>query len=193
MKYILVLTILVLAGGFARAQDIKMSDYITLKKPNGRHVAVYFVGTKINFIRAGGQEIEGIVEAVRNDSVFVRQWNIQTYMTQFGTTRVDTFGYFIHKMDYREIYRINTDKKESWRFVKNGSIFMIGGAGYALLNVINGAYLDQPLSDPRNLTSLGIALGVAGGGFILNRIYRKKERTGKKYVIGYVHMNDSQK
>ena len=74
--------------------------------------------------------------------------------------------------------------------MRNGSIFMIGGAGYALLNVINGAYLNQPITDPDNLRSLGIALGVAGGGYILNRIYKKKERTGNKYKIIYVKMTD---
>jgi hypothetical protein len=101
---------------------------------------------------------------------------------------VDTTGYFILKMHYQEIRSIESAKKERWRFVKNGSIFMIGGVGYALLNVINGAYLNQPINDPANIRSLGIAAGVAGGGYLLNRLYARKERKGNKYKIVYVKM-----
>ncbi|ULQ51661.1 hypothetical protein [Flavihumibacter fluvii] len=184
---VFVLFLSLAAGAMAQGQ---MGDFISLRKMNGRHVASYFKGSPINFMHVNGQQIEGWVEAIRNDSVFVRQWQIMTFMTTLGTTRVDTTGYFIHKLHYQEIRTIITNKKESFRYVRNGSIFMIGGLGYALLNVINGAYLNEPIDDPDNLQSLGIALGVAGAGFIMNRIYKKKEREGKKYKIVYVKMTD---
>ncbi|MBZ5859044.1 hypothetical protein [Flavihumibacter profundi] len=182
--------ILILGLALGVQGQIQMSDFISLKKMNGKHVATYFKGSYIIFQHVNGQQIEGLIDAIRNDSVFVRQWQIQTYMTTLGTTKVDTVGYFVHKMHYKEIRTIIPDKKESWRFVKNGSIFMIGGLGYVALNLINAAYLHEPVNDPANMRSLGIALGVATGGFILNRIYRKKEREGKKYKIEYVHMTD---
>ena len=186
-KLVIVICLGLASGVYGQGQ---MSDFISLRKNNDRHVASYFKGSPIIFLSANGQQVEGIIEAIRNDSVFVRQWQIQTFLTTLGTTKVDTVGYFIHKLHYQEIRSIISNKKESWRFVRNGSIFMIGGAGYALLNVINGAYLNQPITDPDNLRSLGIALGVAGGGYILNRIYKKKERTGNKYKIIYVKMTD---
>lgn len=170
--------------------QIQMSDFISLRKMNDRHVASYFKGSAISFMHVNGQQINGYIEAIRHDSVFVKQWQVVSYMTTLGTSKVDTTGYFIHKMHYQEIRSIITDKKESWRFVRNGSIFMIGGLGYAALNLINGAYLKQPVTDPANLRSLGIALGVAGGGYILNRIYKKKQREGNKYKIVYVKMTD---
>ncbi len=70
----------------------KMEDFISLKRPNGRHVGSYFKGSKIDFQHVNGQRISGFIESVRNDSVFVRQWQVQTYMTSLGTTRVDTAG-----------------------------------------------------------------------------------------------------
>lgn len=168
----------------------KMEDFISLKRPNGRHVGSYFKGSKIDFQHVNGQRISGFIESVRNDSVFVRQWQVQTYMTSLGTTRVDTAGYYIHKIHYQEIFSIFPMKKESFRYVRNGSIFMIGAGGYALLNVINGAYLDEPIDDPANLRSLGTAVGVFAGGFILNRLYKSKQRKGKQYKIVYVKMTD---
>jgi hypothetical protein len=179
---------LLILGQAISAQAQQMGDFISLKKPNGRHVGSYFRGSRISFQHVNGQRIDGYVDDVRNDSLFVRQWQVQTFMTTLGTTKVDTVGYFIHRLHYKEIFSIFPEKKESWRFVKNGSIFMIAGGGYALLNVINGAYLDEPIDDPDNLRSLGIAAGVAGFGFILNRIYHKKQKTGKQYKIEYIHM-----
>lgn len=174
----------------ALSSSAQMEDYIILKKPNNRHVNSYFKGSRISLQRADGQLFDGIIESIRNDSVFIRQWQVRTYMTQFGTTRVDTAGYLIYGMHYQEIFSIIPNKKDHWKFVKNGSIFMIGGAGYALVNVINGAYLDEPIDDPDNLKSLGIALGIAGGGFILNRIYHSKKKRGKLYKIEYKRMTD---
>lgn len=182
---------LCLAGGlFAQGSQGRMSDFISVKKPNGRHVASYFPGIPIVYINTSGNQYSGIIEAIRHDSVFVRIWQIQSYYTSLGTTKVDTAGYYINPVPFKEIKTIVPNKPENWRFVRNGSIFMIGGIGYGLLNVINGAYLHQPITDPDNLRSLGIAAGVAGGGFILNRLYRKKHRDGKQYKIDYVRMSD---
>jgi hypothetical protein len=183
-RIILLFLVLAMAGA-ARSQ---MSDFISLRKMNDRYVASYFKGSPIVFNHVNGQHIEGVIEAIRNDSVFVKQWQVMSYMSNLGTSKVDTTGYFILKMHYQEIRSIESTKKESWRFVKNGSIFMIGGVGYALLNVINGAYLKQPINDPANIRSLGIAAGVAGGGYLLNRLYARKERKGNKYKIVYVKM-----
>jgi len=184
----ILLLLLLLSGFTAGAQETTMGDYLLMKKPNGRHMGSYFKGSPISFYLPNGVGIDGWIEDVRDDSVFVKQWNIQTFMTSLGTTRVDTVGFYIHKLRYTDIASIIPKRKEGFRYVKNGSIFMIGGIGYAALNLINGAYLKEPLTDSRNLTSLGIALGVAGGGFILNRVHRHKVRTGKQYIIQYIKM-----
>ncbi|MFT4023107.1 MAG: hypothetical protein QM664_04885 [Flavihumibacter sp.] len=187
MKNILFFLVL-LAAGTATGQQIGMSDYLLMKKPNGKHMGAYFKGSPISFQLQNGIGIDGWIEDIRDDSVFVRQWNIQSYMTSLGTSKVDTVGYYIHKLRYTDIFSIVPKRKEGFRYVKNGSIFMIGGIGYAALNVINGAYLDEPITDSKNIRSLGIALGVAGGGFILSRIHRHKVRTGKQYIIQYMKM-----
>ena len=69
---------------------------------------------------------------------------------------------------------------------------MIGGLGYAVLNVVNGKYLDESITSDENLKSLGIALGVAGAGFIMNRIYHHNKKKGKKYKIIYVRMTEEE-
>ncbi|WP_290708178.1 hypothetical protein [Flavihumibacter sp. CACIAM 22H1] len=174
----------------ATASQAQMGDFISLKRANNRHVASYFKGSRIEFQHVNGQYINGPIEAVRNDSIFVRQWQIVSYITQLGTSKVDTLGSMVYGLHYQEIFKIIHNKKEGWGFVKNGSIFMIGGVGYAVLNLINGAYRKEPIGDPANLRSLGIAGAVAGGGFLLNRLHRHREKKGKNYKIVYVKMTD---
>jgi hypothetical protein len=187
MRKTILLAMLLLMASLSRAQ---MSDFISLKHANNRHITSYFKGSRIEFQHVNGQQISGFVEDVRNDSLFVRQWQIVSYITRLGTSKVDTLGSLVYGLHYQEIFRIFHDKKESWGFVKNGSIFIIGGVGYAVLNVVNGLYKDESLGDKENLRALGIAGGVAAGGFILNRIHKKRQRSGKLYKIQYVRMTN---
>jgi hypothetical protein len=185
-----VLFILLAALAVSYTGFSQMSDFISLKRTNNRHVASYFKGSRIELQHVNGQVITGPIEDVRNDSVFVRQWHIVSYITQLGTSKVDTLGSMVYGFHYQEIFRIFHDKRQSWGFVRNGSIFMIGGVGYIVLNVLNGWYRKEPIGDADNLKSLAIAGGVAGGGFLLNRLHRYREKNGKKYKINYVKMTN---
>ena len=185
-----VLYILLAALALSYTGFSQMSDFISLKRTNNRHVASYFKGSRIELQHVNGQVITGPIEDVRNDSVFVRQWHIVSYITQLGTSKVDTLGSMVYGFHYQEIFRIFHDKRQSWGFVRNGSIFMIGGVGYIVLNVLNGWYRKEPIGDADNLKSLAIAGGVAGGGFLLNRLHRYREKNGKKYKIQYIKMTN---
>jgi len=148
------------------------------------------VGSPISFTTVYGHGISGWITNIKNDSVFVKMYDVRTLPTQFGTTVVDTVGSYLANIAFKDIARIDLAEKESFGFIKNGTIFIIGGLGYAALNVINGAYLKEPITDSKNLTSLGIALGVAGGGYLLNRIHHHKQKNGNNYKIEYVSMNN---
>lgn len=167
-----------------------MSDFISLKKANGRTVKTFMPGNPITLTTVYGRGVSGWITEIKHDSVFVKVFDIRTLPTQFGTTMVDTVGSYTQGIHHRDIFRIETNTKESFNFITNGTIFMIGGLGYAALNVINGAYLNEPLSDPKNLSSLATAMAVVAGGFLLNRIDHQKRKNGKKYKVVYISMND---
>ena len=63
---------------------------------------------------------------------------------------------------------------------------MIGGAGYLLLNLVNGAYLNDPPFGKDNLPGMAAATGVFAGGFIMSKLHKPIIRVGKKYSIHYV-------
>ena len=135
--------------------------------------------------------MEGYITAIQNDSVFVKVYDIRTVGTIWGVTTLDTAGTFISGVHYKEINRVYFDtKRKAFSFITDGTLFMIGGGGYALLNVINGAYLKESVTGSKNLGKLGIATGVFAAGFIRHKI---KVSGRKKYYVEYIHMNEVKK
>ena len=168
------------------------SDFIVVKK-HDRTVKSYFPGLPIALQTTSFSWVNGWITAIRNDSIFIKEYDVRQVPTIWGTTTTDTAGTYIVGVHYKEIERIEFNEKGGgFGFVTNGAIFMIGGLGYAFLNVVNGQYLHESITDSKNMTSLGIALGVAAAGFILNRISHAKNKKWR-YAIEYVRMNDVKK
>jgi hypothetical protein len=170
------------------------SDFISIRKKNNRTVKTYFPGVVITFQTTFFKMVEGQIVQIKNDSVFVKQWDIRIVPTNLGVTVVDTAGSYITSVHYKEIKVVYWDKrKKLHEYLTNGSLLMIGGTGYAALNVINGAYLNEPITDSRNLRSLGIALGAAGTGYLLSRLNGKEAKFERKYRVHYIRMNEKKK
>jgi hypothetical protein len=165
------------------------SDFVVVKKRNNRTIRSYFPGSAISCQTVYGNYLNGIVDAVRNDSVFVKQYDIRSVPNMWGVAKIDTLGSYINGIHYKDIELFEMGNRESFGFIKNGTLFMIGGLGYAALNVINGKYLKESITGSKNRKSLGIALGVAGAGLIMNRIHSYNSRRGRKYRVEYIHMS----
>ncbi|MCX6209030.1 MAG: hypothetical protein NTZ59_05880, partial [Bacteroidetes bacterium] len=67
-------------------------------------------------------------------------------------------------------------------FIKDGSIFKLGAAGYAVLNITNSFIQDGALSntDKKNLTT---AAGVFAFGMLLKCLHKQTIKLGKKYHL----------
>jgi hypothetical protein len=177
------------ATGFGQA-----SDFISVRKKNNRTVKTYFPGVVIKFQTTFFRMVEGQIVQIRNDSVFVKEWDIRIVPTSLGVTVVDTAGSHVTGVHYKEIKVVYWDKrKKIHEYITDGSLLMIGGTGYAALNVINGAYLNEPITDSKNLRSLGIALGAAGTGYLLHRLNRKEAKFERRYRVHYIKMNEKKK
>ena len=64
---------------------------------------------------------------------------------------------------------------------------MIGGAGYAVLHVLNAAYLGQPVLWP----NMAVAGGVAATGYLMNKLRSNRYMIGKKYKLIYINTTPS--
>ena len=78
------------------------SDYIVLKKKNNRILKTYFPGTFLSALTYTGFTLNGVIKEIKNDSVFIEQWEVRQVPTQFGVPALDTIVYTI-RMHYQEI------------------------------------------------------------------------------------------
>lgn len=189
MRSLILLIILIMACALVYAQP---SDFISVRKRNNRTLKTYFPGSLISFQSVYSNYHSGIIQAIHHDSIFIRQYDVRSVLNQWGVAKVDTLASYLVAIHYKDIDIIRFDKKASFEYVKNGTLMMIGGIGYIGLNLINGKYLKEPLSDTRNRRSLAITLGVTGSGFALNRFKKYSNRNGKRYRVIYVRMDGRQ-
>jgi hypothetical protein len=174
----LVFTILLFATFRVHAQE----DYLVLKK---RHKTIqrFTSGSYIECRLDNYQWFSGYITAIRHDSLYVRQFQVTTIGSLSDTS---TFGIFpIHVNDIKAFPK----EAESFEFIKNGTLFMIGGGGYAFLNVANGLINNEEIFSGSNLTNLAIALGVASVGVVMHFTHSDIIKIGKKYRLQYVKLN----
>lgn len=171
--------------GFSQA-----SDYIIIKKHNSRTLKTYSPGGFLSAETYDGFLINGYIKAIQNDSIILLQQDTRLMATEFGT-KVDTFAYTMG-INYRLIKKFNFGSSEI-RFKKHGfsavtipRLMMIGGIGFIGLELINTAYRREPLNDSKKLSSLGIAAGVTGAGWLYTFISQKRNKVGGKYKVVYV-------
>jgi hypothetical protein len=164
------------------------SDFIAVKKRNNRTMRSYFPGTPIICQTIYGNYFDGYVTAVRNDSVFIKQYDIRPVPGMYGIARMDTVTSYITGLHYKDIRILNFQRRQSFGLFRNGTILIIGGLGYAGLNMVNGKYLNEPVLKGGNLRKLGIAAGVAGAGFILKYLNKRSQHNEKKYRVEYIRM-----
>ena len=157
------------------------ADMVVLRNKQGRTIKSYFRGMPIDFGDLSGREVMGIVRKVDRDTIFIQQYDIRQAYTQWGTSVLDTVTAYLLKYHYNEISWIRKPS-ENFEFVRNGTIFMIGGTGYLLLHVFNAAYLKEPVI----WSTVAIAGGIAAGGFLMHKLRKKKYMIGRNYHMEYI-------
>jgi hypothetical protein len=162
------------------------SDFISVKKKNNRTVKTFFPGLPISFETFDKRQVSGLITAIRNDSIFVKQWDVRPMLNSLGIPVTDTLGAYLNGFHYKELNKVSVSDRMKLQQLTPGRILIIGGTGYALLNVINGAYLHESVTSKKNLTSLGIAAGAVGAGLLINYLVKH----GNKYHVEYIRMNE---
>lgn len=173
------------------------SDYIVLKKKNNRTLKTYFPGTFISAVTYTGFTLNGIIQQIRNDSVFIQQQEIRQLPTQFGVPILDTIEYTI-RLHYEEIRAYSYTVARSGRsYRRRGgmiqNLMIIGGTGFIVLELVNTVYRNESLSDGNKLTAMAIAAGVAATGLLWKAIQNRTTGSKAKYKVVYVNMGTNNK
>lgn len=167
------------------------NDFIVLKKRNNRTLKTYGEGSFLSAKTNTGFQLNGVIMAIRRDSIFIRQQETKLVATEFGQT-VDTifhtFGFDYHNIDAFYFSRQFDPIMRKRGFVQTTlpAILIAGGFGFTALELINTAYRKEKLNNRRKLLSLGIALGIGGTGILLETLNSRKDKVGNKYKVYYI-------
>jgi hypothetical protein len=161
-------------------------NMIVIKKGEQR-VKTFMKGLTATFRTTTGDWVNATIHDLKNDSIFFKDIIVRQVATQWGVPRMDTMATIIRGMHYQDIAAV-PKRRESFSFIRNGTLFMIGGAGYVGLNVINSAILKYPVFDKENLPGLAAGAGIFGVGKLMQKLHKDIITVGKKYTIHYIKL-----
>lgn len=165
------------------------SDILVLRKHH-QNIAQYYAGRNITFFTDGMYAVTGYVKNISHDTLYMNQYDTRMAITMFGTYQLDTVAVYHVKYNYHEI--IAFPKDASFGFIKDGTFFMIAGAGYAALNLINAAtQKKQMVGGADNIIKLSAAAVVFGIGYLLKKANKNYMPIGHKYSLLYLGMKQN--
>jgi hypothetical protein len=177
MRIRLTVCILLISAFGAFAQN----DLLVMKKQN-QIVQTWVRGSSITFQFSNKQWLQGIIKAIRNDSLLLDIYVLRQVPNQFGMPTVDTGKIGLLKLHTKEIYAM-PKRKQGGSIFTNGALFKIAGGAFIFFNITNSLINGEQVFGPDNLPSLGIAVGLIGVGMILGATHKTEIVLGKKYTL----------
>lgn len=168
----------------------QVPDFVSIRKANGRTVKNIMKGMYVSFATKSGTWLEGPVHDIRNDSVIIQQFVVRKVMTNLGIPVLDTLGSVLQPVHYAHIGPVKVKRRQNFFVRRTDDLLMIGGAGYLLLNVTNGALLQQrqPVNKKENLRKLGTSVGAMAVGLLWHRFIGGGDYTTSKHRVHYISM-----
>jgi hypothetical protein len=148
----------------------------------------FLKGSYATFLTSTNGWVQSRIIDIKNDSVLFREVIVRQVATPWGVPNLDTIATPLVSIHYSDIIGVPRGK-ESFSYIKNGTLPMIGGAGYILLNLVNGAYLNFSPFSKQNLPGVAVATGVFAAGFLLNKLHKPYIKFDKKYSLEYIRAN----
>lgn len=159
------------------------SDIILIKKGPYKTLSRLVPGRPVSLSEKTGLKIDGNVDRIDRDTLYIRQYDIRRRPTQWGTSVTDTVATWIVACHYKDIMTV-TKTSESFGLIRNGMIPLIAGTGYSLLHLVNAGLQKEPV-DGR---TMAIAGGVALTGLVLKKTHRNYIRLDGKYRLEYIDL-----
>jgi len=180
MKFILPLLIF-----FSTASFAQQADFLVLKKKN-KGIGTYFAGGNIEFTAESGAHISALINAIKNDTIYLQEFVVRMLPTVFGTYILDTAGSYHYKYHYNQIKAIGKQERKNFNLSGSGAALLGGGTVLTLASGVVYLADREKFSAPLLFASMG--LGVVG-------YFLCKDRThgmtiGKKYKLEYMDMSN---
>lgn len=177
------LFLLLLCTSAAQAQN---SDILLLRKGN-RTIRSFFKGSQIEFYTQEKTFVHGVVDSIKRDSLFLLYYDAQMVPTALGGMVLDTLGVYNMNYSLKNIYSFPARQK-GFPLVTGGTLFMVGGAAYLALNIVNTLREKEPVFGKDNLPRVLGGVGAVALGWLLHKTHSTENRIGRKYKLKYLPM-----
>ena len=174
-----ILLICVVHNAFAQQSDI------LLLKKNNKTVGHFFAGSSISFIAKDGTHIDGKIDSLLRDSIFMTRQTEHMAPNMFGTYSPVLGPAFQMQFAVSDIAGFPIQHRK-WGLISSGTLFIIGGSAYLVLNVVNTLREKQPLFGKDNLPRIIGGLSAVTLGLILRFTQRTSITLGGKYQLVYL-------
>jgi len=159
------------------------SGNVLILKDRGVTIKSFTKDNYIEFEFSNRQWITGQIQWVKNDSIQVKQYTLQTVMTAYGTYGQDTLRLGALTLHINEIRAFAKDKNRYQSVFANGTFLKVGGVLYSGLNITNSVINKEAIFDAKNIPS------IAGGmvAYFVGRWMAKKNPPyrpiGKRFSV----------
>ena len=169
-------------------QTFAQSSDVILLKRHKKTINRYFSGTDIALTTNTGVYLNAQIVKIKNDSLFLRQFDIRQVPTQLGVFILDTVATYYYKYHYNQIKAIG---KTGRRFNLSGSGASLLGGGI-LLTLASGVVflVDRDKFSPALLIA---SASLATVGYVMSKTSGKGMIIGKKYSLVYLDISDNKK
>ncbi len=142
-----------------------------------------YAGTQVEFVTTSNAYRNGLVTAIKNDSLYLQEFLVQRVPMTYGGYINDTVGSFRYTYHPNQIRSFGQPKK-GFNVQGSGAALLGGGA---LLTVASGvAYLADKEKFSPELLYGSVLLGAAG--YFMSRSGKDGMVIGKKYNLLYMDM-----
>lgn len=172
---------------FASFTGYSQNDMMVLKK-RGKIAHTYFAGQNIYYQTRDGM-YNGYINAIKNDTLFLSQFDIRQVMNYTGGTSVDTVATYRYRIAYRDIIAIVKPPKNFFSWQGIGTSLFYGGMVLTTAGLVTWV-LAKP--NTRYYARPELVIGAAaltGIGYLLMHTKTRTLKIGKKYRLDYVELH----
>lgn len=156
-------------------------DILLLQK-NHKTVRTWFTGSNIVFFTADHTPVSATIDSLKNDTLFMAQYETRLKTNSLGITVRDTIFKYKLVFSLSDIYSVPANRRGS-NVLGSGIIFMVAGAGYLALNVINTIAEGEKVFGDDNIPRLVLGGSLLAVGVLQRMLHshRQEYRIGKKF------------
>lgn len=160
-------------------------DILLLRK-KGKVFRSYFPNSEIIY-NAGSGMRQARISELKNDTLFLVEYQVSPVITSFGIPGIDTLGSYRYTIAYRDIVAVG-QLKEGWTWHNTGVTLFGGGAILTTAGLLTWVFSEKNTRYYARPEFVIAAAAATVAGFLLMQVRTQHQwEIGKKYTLEYIN------